>query len=90
MPKPYDEPIALPGIKPREHSVATRHDGKVVRGGYPFRAMLVGDYFRIRTPEGAQKARDALKTFYRNRQSVGRRFTVRPNTEGIWICRRYR
>lgn len=86
MPKFYDEPCTAPGITPKKHYFSKHASGRIQR--WPFLGMLLGDFIQLSTPEEAQKARNALKTFYRDVRSVGRRFTVRPNREGFWICRR--
>jgi len=86
MPKLYDEPCTTPGIVPKQHTLSKLVSGRIQR--YPFSGMLVGDFLVLMSPEDAQKARNALKTFYRDTRSVGRKFTVRPNREGVWICRR--
>ena len=52
-----------------------------------FKAMVLGDFFRLHTAADALKTRNALKTFYRASQNAGRRFTVRPSGSD-WFCRR--
>jgi hypothetical protein len=86
MPKLYDEPCTTTGIVPKQHTLSKLVSGRIQR--YPFSGMLVGDFLVLMSSEDAQKARNALKTFYRDTRSVGRKFTVRPNREGVWICRR--
>lgn len=86
MPKAYDEPCTTPGIVPREHHYSKHVSGRIQR--WPFSGMLVGDFILLTTSGDAQKARNALKTFYRDSRSLGRHFTVRPNREGLWVCRR--
>jgi hypothetical protein len=67
MPKLIDEPCSLQGIEPREHHTrpAGGFSGQRV---YPFKAMVLGDFFRLHTAADALKTRNALKTFYRARQ----------------------
>ena len=86
MPKLIDEPCSLQGIEPREHHTrpAGGFSGQRV---YHFKAMVLGDFFRLHTAADATKTRNALKTFYRVSQNAGRRFTVRPAGPD-WICRR--
>lgn len=86
MPKLYDEPCTTPGITPKKHSLSKLASGRIQR--YPFSGMLIGDYLLLMTADEAQRVRNALKTFYRDPRNVGRKFTVRPNREGVWICRR--
>jgi len=86
MPKLYDEPCTTAGIVPKQHSVSRLVSGRIQR--YPFAGMLVGDFLLLSTEADARKVRNALKTFYRDPRSLGRRFTVRPNKEGLWVCRR--
>ena len=86
MPKLMDEPCSLQGIEPKEHHTrpAGGFSGQRV---YPFKAMVLGDFFRLHTAADALKTRNALKTFYRASQNAGRRFTVRPSGSD-WFCRR--
>jgi len=79
-----DEEVRLPGITPREHTV--QRNVLTGRARYPFKYMLLGDFFVLTSQRDATASRDALKSF--NRRSAGRRFAVRLRHEGIWICRR--
>jgi hypothetical protein len=80
-----DEEVKLTGITPRKHAV--RHSGNG-RAKYPFKAMIIGDYFTVGTEAEAINIRGALKSFYRRIEN--RRFTVRQpiDNDYIWICRR--
>lgn len=71
-------------IKPKCHVV--RYNLLTGRARYPFKAMLVDDYILLDSHDHAIAARNALKTFYR--RYAGRRFSVKENGEGYWICRR--
>jgi len=48
--------------------------------------MLLDDYILLDSHDHAVAARNALKTFYR--RYVGRKFSVKENEEGYWVCRR--
>lgn len=80
-----DEEVKLTGITPRQHLVRHSING---RAKYPFKAMIIGDYFTVSSAEEAINIRGALKSFYRRIEN--RRFTVRQPIENdyIWICRR--
>jgi hypothetical protein len=80
-----DEEVKLTGITPRQHVVRHSING---RAKYPFKAMIIGDYFTVSSAEEAINIRGALKSFYRRIEN--RRFTVRQPIENdyIWICRR--
>jgi len=79
-----DEEVKTAGIEPREHAV--RRNALSGRAKYPFKYMVLGDYFVLVTHRDAMAARDALKSFYRRDQA--KKFSVRQRTEGEWICRR--
>ena len=88
MPRLTDKPCNQPGIAPRQHSVRPS-GGLKGQKTYPFKAMILGDYFCIFTEGDAIKVRSALRTFYRSAKYNGRHFTVRPAADGgEWICRR--
>jgi len=70
-------------IKPRCHGVSKTVAG---RSRYPFTAMLVNDYFIVTGSHSASKVRNAVKTFCRKHS--GRKFSVRAEQLGQWICRR--
>ena len=74
-------------ITPRRHSLQ-KCGGALGRFRYPFRAMVVGDFFLVSSQDHATKVHKALSTFYRSRSGVGRRFTVVRSEEGCWTCRR--
>jgi hypothetical protein len=84
MSRAKDVEIRTPGVEPREHFV--RAYGTNGKRKYPFKAMIVGDYFRIETPKQVLSVRACLRAFYKT--SPGRRFTVRQREEGVWVCRR--
>jgi hypothetical protein len=84
MSREKDEEITIPGIKPREHFM--RPSGIRGRTKYPFKGMIVGDYFRVDSWDQALHVRAALRSFYKRKP--GRQFTVRQNDEGWWVCRR--
>ena len=79
-----DEELKLPGVEPREHAV--RRNVLTGRAKYPFKYMVLGDYFLMSSYRDAMAARDALKSF--NRRDPTRRFSVRQRNEGEWVCRR--
>ncbi len=79
-----DVELSLPGVMPREHAV--RRNVISGRTRYPFKYMLLNDYFVLTTLRDAGATRDALKSF--NRREPAKRFTVRQRNEGEWICRR--
>lgn len=83
-----DVEITVPGIKPREHIV--RRSSASGRAKYPFKAMIVGDYFTVHTERDALAVRDAIKS--RTKRGTlgpaGARYTVRQREIGEWICRR--
>lgn len=83
MSKARDEEVRLPGIVPREHQLRELPSGRMK---YPFRAMVIGDYFRIFTWTQAVAVRSALRSFYT--RATGRKFTVRQREDGEWLCRR--
>lgn len=81
-----DEEVRLTGRVPQEYQV--KYSKNTGRAKYPFKAMVVGDYFLIHELEGALATRSALKSFYHRFKD--RRFTVRmkPENDYIWVCRR--
>lgn len=80
-----DVEVPLPGITPRKHVV--RYHQVSRRAKYPFKGMIINDYFVVATDKEAKAVRDALKSFYR--RIPQRRFSVRQNATGeLWICRR--
>lgn len=79
-----DVPLSLPGVQSREHAV--RRNVLSGRTRYPFKFMLLNDYFVLTTLHDAEATRNALKSF--NRRDSAKRFTVRQRHEGEWICRR--
>jgi hypothetical protein len=72
-------------IRPRRHAV--RYNVNTGRARYPFKAMILGDFFLLDSQDHAVAARNALKTFYR--RYAGRKFTIKQeDATGYWICRR--
>ena len=72
-------------IRPRRHVV--RYNITTGRARYPFKAMVIGDFFLLDSHDHAVAARNALKTFYR--RYSGRKFVIRQeDATGYWICRR--
>jgi len=72
-------------VKPRKHVV--RYSLLTGRARYPFKAMLLDDYFLLDSQDHAVAARNALKTFYR--RYAGRKFTVKEDVHiGYWVCKR--
>jgi len=90
MGRANDVEVRSPGIAPKEHPL--RKNPLTGRRKYPFKAMIVGDYFCIENEEDAKAVRNSLKTFYKKvkEDKKIRKFTVRPKKCGIefWICRR--
>jgi len=90
MGRANDVEVRSPGIAPKEHPL--RKNQLTGRRKYPFKAMIVGDYFCIENEEDAKAVRNSLKTFYKKvkEDKKIRKFTVRPKKCGIefWICRR--
>lgn len=84
MPRLFDEPCSVEGITPRCHKVRRMNSGTLK---YPFKAMIIGDYFLIETADDAQLTGAAARKYgYRY---PPRRFTVRPTPESpFWVCRR--
>lgn len=83
MSKAKDIEVRLPGIVPREHTLQLTLTG---RRRYPFKAMIVGDFFKVHSWTDAVAVRSALRSFYN--RITGRRFTVRQRDCGEWVCRR--
>jgi len=90
MGRANDVEVRSPGITPKEHPL--RKNPLTGRRKYPFKAMIVGDYFCIENQVDAKAARNSLKTFYKKLKEGGKKwkFTVRPKKCGVgfWICRR--
>ena len=84
MSKAMDEEVLMPGLRPRERF--SRPYGIKGRRIYPFKAMIIGDFFKLDDYNKVISVRSCLKRFYK--LHPGRRFTVRPDEEGYWICRR--
>jgi len=84
MSKAKDEEVLGLGIKAREHF--SRPYGIKGKRVYPFKAMVVNDFFKLDEHSRVISVRACLKRFYK--LHPGRRFTVRPNDAGYWICRR--
>ena len=83
MSRAKDVEVTLPGIKPKEHPVRLR--GRISR--YPFKLMLLGDYFRMETAGDAARARSAASLYSQRHPAV--KFTVRLDATGSeWYCRR--
>ena len=77
------------GKNPDSFIVAREHALRKTVGGrtrYPFKGMLIGDYFRVYTIGESILVRSALQSFYR--RTPTRKFTVRQREDGEWICRR--
>lgn len=72
-----------PAIQAREFALVRTPAGRV---RYPFKRMIVGDYFRVYTMAEATAARNALQSFYK--RTPGRVFTTRQRDDGEWVCRR--
>jgi len=72
-------------LKPKRYVV--RYHLLTGRARYPFKMMVVGDFFLLDGQDHAVAARNALKTF--NRRLPHRRFTIKHDAgSGFWICRR--
>ena len=72
-------------LRPKRH--VARYNLLTGRARYPFKAMIVGDFFLLDGKDHAYAARNALKTF--NRKNPTRRFALKKDTgSGFWICRR--
>lgn len=84
MSKAKDVEVVSPGIVPREHHV--REYGLRGRKKYPFKGMIVGDFFKLNSWKEAVNARAALASF--SKRTPGRKFTIRQREVGEWICRR--
>jgi hypothetical protein len=72
-------------IKPRQHAVSFTASG---RYRYPFKRMIVNDYFLARSMTEAEMARNAVKGFCK--RHAGKQFTVRQmrDVDGLWVIRR--
>lgn len=84
MSRARDVEVRLPGIVPREHF--HRPYGTRGKRTYPFKAMIVGDFFTVRDEQQVVSVRACLRSFYK--RYPGRRFTVRQKEDRVWICRR--
>jgi len=72
-------------IRPKRHAV--RYNLITGRARYPFKAMVLGDFFLLEGKDHALAARNALKTFLR--KNPIRRFAIKKEpVSGYWICRR--
>ena len=56
------------------------------RSKYPFKSMIIGDYFILHSAADAQRARSAA-TFHCKRQA-GRYFEVKETGWHQWTCKR--
>ena len=85
MPRHFDKEVQGPGIASREHVLGRSPGG---RARYPFKALVVNDYFLVHSAEQATKVRNALKSF--NRRYPNRVFSVRPmpTNYSVWVARR--
>jgi len=72
-----------PKIRIREFHVTHTVSG---RNRFPFKKMLVGDFFRVFTFRESVSIRSALQSFYK--RHPGRQFTTRQRDDGEWVCRR--
>ena len=79
--------MTLSGIAPREHTLHLCN-GIHKQTRWPFKAMILGDYFVVRSKEDAKRINSALSTFYKSRNGAGRRFTVTQSEGPVWTCRR--
>ena len=79
--------MTLTGITPRQHTLHSCN-GSQGRTRYPFKAMILGDYFVVRSKEDAKRINSALSTFYKSRNGTGRRFSVVQSEGPVWTCRR--
>lgn len=79
--------MTLSGITPRQHTLR-RCNGDHKQASYPFKAMIIGDYFVVLSKEDAKRINGALSTFYRSRNGTGRRFSVTQSEGPVWTCRR--
>ena len=77
-----DEEVRSPGITPRDWGTGRKSN----RMQYPFKKMLVGDYFVVYSVIEARGVRSALQSFYS--RHAGRKFWVRQREDGEWVCRR--
>lgn len=73
-----------PIIKARQFYISQSAGG---RNKFPFKKMLIGDFFVMESMIQADQARRALQSFYK--RVTGRRFMVRQKEDGVWYCRRY-
>ena len=72
-------------LRPKRHVV--RYNMLTGRARYPYKAMVLGDFFLLDSKDHALAARNALKTFLR--KNPARRFTIKVDSDsGYWICRR--
>jgi len=79
--------MTLSDITPREH-ILRLCNGSHKQTRYPFKGMVLGDYFVVRSKEDAKRINSALSTFYKSRNGAGRRFSVTQSEGPIWTCRR--
>jgi len=85
MPRHFDKPVEGTGIASRGHTMPAEKNG---RSRYPFKALIVNDYFLVYSAAQATKVRNALKSF--KRRYPTRVFTVRPmpTNYSVWVVRR--
>lgn len=72
-------------IKPRRHGLSLTPAG---RTRYPFKKMIINDFFVIESLSSVTLVRSAIQSFHRRYPERG--FTVRQplGVDGVWIVRR--
>jgi len=79
--------MTLTGITPHQHTLQFCN-GNHRQTRYPFKGMVLGDYFVVHSKEDAKRINSALSTFYKSRNGTGRRFSVVQSEGPVWTCRR--
>ena len=69
--------------KGKEHRIQRLATG---RSKYPFKSMIIGDYFLLLSAADAQRARSAATSYCRGQ--IGKMFEVKGTGWNQWTCKR--
>jgi len=89
MSKAKDVAVDNTDVEPRQHAVIK--NALTGRRKFPFKVMALGDYFELPNKDEALAVHNSLRTYYRalaKKLLKPKKFTVRPNGSGLWVCRR--